>query len=127
MVKDDSPRINTAHQGLPSPDRSARNRVLDRQQHLPNDPAEPAAAEQRLNDTGTEREPAGVDPDIAIADKEARTGGTRDRVRSTPPFGDWDETGPVSPIRSTVASGSGVSKDPAAAQAIPPESAPPQH
>ncbi|MBV8855291.1 MAG: hypothetical protein JOY91_17915 [Sinobacteraceae bacterium] len=76
---------------------SPRTQALDREQHYPNDPEERNAAQQRLNDTGTESEPAGVEADVAQADTAVRTGGSQERVRNTPPFGDWDETGPVRP------------------------------
>ncbi len=97
MAEDRDSRINTARQSMPVPDASPRSRALDREQHYPNETEERSAAKQRLNDTGTGCEPVGVEPDIADADKTARTGGSQDRVRNTPPFGDWDETGPVKP------------------------------
>ncbi len=41
-----------------------------------------------------EPEPRGIDHSIADADKVARTGSSDERVRNTPPFGDFDDTGP---------------------------------
>lgn len=76
---------------------SPRTQLLDREQHYPNEVEERNAAQRRLNDTGTGCEPAGVEADIATADKATRTGGSQERVRNTPPFGDWDATGPVRP------------------------------
>lgn len=40
---------------------------------------------------GAGDEPRGVERDIADADKKARTGSTKETVRNTPPFGDFQE------------------------------------
>lgn len=75
---------------------AARAEALERQQHYPNEPEERNAASVRLNDS-----PTGCagrkQMDVADADKKARTGTESEPVRNTPPFGDWDATGPVSP------------------------------
>ena len=96
MAQQHDSRIDTGKPPASATD-SPRTQALDREQHYPNEPEERNAAEQRLNDTGTGSEPAGVEMNIAQADKAARTGGSQERVRNTPPFGDWDETGPVRP------------------------------
>jgi hypothetical protein len=41
---------------------------------------------------GASGEPREVERDIADADKKARTGSTEETPRSTPPFGDFDDT-----------------------------------
>jgi hypothetical protein len=105
MAQDDDSRIDTGSRGntrgtgrsQTSETDNPRTKVLDREQNYPNETEERNASRERLNDTGTGREPATVEPDIAADDKLARTGGSQDRVRNTPPFGDWDETGPVRP------------------------------
>jgi len=43
-------------------------------------------------DSAMEREPSGVQEDIADADKKARTGSTHEPVRNTPPAGAWNDT-----------------------------------
>lgn len=40
---------------------------------------------------GAGGEPRDVQHDIADADRKARTGTTDERVRNTPPFGDYDD------------------------------------
>jgi hypothetical protein len=37
-------------------------------------------------------EPRGIDQGIADADKKVRTGSTDEKVRNTPPAGDWNDT-----------------------------------
>jgi hypothetical protein len=90
-------RINTGRPHTASEGDSRRNKSLDDQQHYPNEIEERNAAQERLNDSGTGHEPAHIQEEIAVADKRARKGGRHDEVRDTPPFGDWDTTGPVSP------------------------------
>ena len=81
-----------------SPDPVSDNERLTRHDlNYPGDTEERNAAQVRMNDTGTRHEPPGVQADIATADKRTRTGKESERVRNTPPFGDWDTTGPVSP------------------------------
>ena len=43
------------------------------------------------NEGGMGREPGGVQPHIADADKKARTGKENETVRDTPPAGDWND------------------------------------
>lgn len=87
-----------ADQHSASPQQSSDNERLSRHDlNYPGDTEERNAARVRMNDTGTRQEPPGVQPDIAAADKRTRTGEESERVRNTPPFGDWDTTGPVSP------------------------------
>jgi hypothetical protein len=40
---------------------------------------------------GAGGEPSGIDEHIADADKQARGGTTDERVRNTPPYGDYDD------------------------------------
>jgi hypothetical protein len=40
---------------------------------------------------GAGDEPRGVDHDIADADKKVRTGSSDERLRNTPPFGDFED------------------------------------
>ncbi len=40
---------------------------------------------------GSGGEPRGVERDIADADKKVRTGNTDEKVRNTPPFGDYQD------------------------------------
>jgi hypothetical protein len=40
---------------------------------------------------GAGGEPRGIERDIADADKKVRTGSVEERVRDTPPFGEFDE------------------------------------
>ena len=76
---------------------ATRAKALDKQQHYPNEAEERnAASSARLNDL-----PDGcagrTQMKVAESDKKARTGSEAEPVRNTPPFGDWDSTGPVSP------------------------------
>ena len=43
-------------------------------------------------DFGAPGEPRGVQPEIADADKETRSGRRREELRNTPPAGPWNET-----------------------------------
>ncbi len=84
-------------QSVSPPPVSAHPRLSRHELNYPGDAEERNAAQVRMNDTGTRHEPPGVQADIATADKRTRTGKESERVRNTPPFGDWDTTGPVSP------------------------------
>lgn len=53
---------------------------------------EDAAAGQAGEASSPQRERRGVEKEIADADKIARTGSTKEKVRDTPPAGAWNDT-----------------------------------
>lgn len=63
-------------------------------QTRPNQDTETVATTRGTDIPPTAREPQGVEPHIADADKVARTGTSNEQVRDTPPFGDYDDTAP---------------------------------
>jgi hypothetical protein len=60
-------------------------------QNRPNQDTETAAATNPTETPPNGHEARGVEPQIADADKVARTGTPNEHVRDTPPFGDHDE------------------------------------
>jgi hypothetical protein len=53
---------------------------------------DPSRSPRTAPDFGEPGEPRGVQPDIADADKEARSGQRHEEVRNTPPAGSWNDT-----------------------------------
>ena len=61
------------------------------QTHPPAMPAPGKDAQPDATEGGIGREPQGVQPHIADADKKARIGTEHESVRNTPPAGDWND------------------------------------